>query len=332
MRKKVVIIVGPTASGKTVLSLRIAKIREIEIVSADSRQIYCSMNIGTAKPTKEERAKVIHHCIDIKNPDDFFNAGEYCRISRKIVDEIILRNHLPVVVGGSGLYVRALVDGVFIGNYRNMDVRNKFKQIVTEKGVSAVYQILQEVDPIASKKIHQNDHKRIIRALEVYTLSGVPISSLQKAKTIAADFVPQFWGRVLPTFCLSTYALSTQLRSTAELLFLCLSSIQKNVYGCCQLGYFVLNNVPEDIIIDTEIYMGQHIPKSGGFPPFYVRQLSSKVLADVFCSFPYDLQITDDGIISPCISYQAGFGQACSELQYLLAAFGDVLQIHHFIT
>jgi tRNA dimethylallyltransferase len=192
--KCVLIIVGPTASGKTDLSLRIAVRTRGEIVSADSRQIFTFMDIGTAKPTPAEMAIVRHHMINIRNPDELFNAGMYGLLGRKIVGEIHQRNYLPIVVGGSGLYIQSLVEGIFTGDYRDRKIREKLCKQADEQGLSGLYEQLQRIDPEAVQRIHANDRKRIIRALEVYTLSGEPISHIQKNKTRSADFKAEYWG------------------------------------------------------------------------------------------------------------------------------------------
>jgi tRNA dimethylallyltransferase len=192
--KRVLFIIGPTASGKTRLSLQLTKKCKAEIVSADSRQVYRYMDIGTDKPAASERKKVPHHCIDIRDPDDYFSAGEYGKLAREIISEIFSRSRLSIVVGGSGLYIRALADGVFAGNYRDASVREKLKRRATEEGLEALYRRLSEIDPDAVKKIHPNDKRRIIRALEVYEISGQPISRIQATKTEPADFLPVFWG------------------------------------------------------------------------------------------------------------------------------------------
>jgi len=194
VQDNVIVIIGPTASGKTEISINLALKEDAEIVSADSRQIYKYMDIGTAKPTQEELHTVTHHCINIKDPDEFFNAGMYGKLSRKIVKEILERKKLPVVVGGSGLYVRALTDGIFEGAYRNAAIRKKLKSQLNEKGHHELFTRLAEVDPKTAEKIHPHDSKRIIRALEVYELSGEPISSLQIRSTKKADFTPHFFG------------------------------------------------------------------------------------------------------------------------------------------
>ncbi len=152
------------------------------------------MDIGTAKPSLQQQREIIHHCIDIKNPDEFFSAGEYGQLARKIIHDIFTRENFPIVVGGSGLYIRALVNGLFIGNYRDSALRNRLKIEAEKKGISNLYEKLSKVDPAAAQRIHPNDRKRIIRALEVYELSGKPISTIQKEKTKPADFVPIFWG------------------------------------------------------------------------------------------------------------------------------------------
>lgn len=193
-KSKVLLIVGPTASGKTRLSLQIARRCGGEIVSADSRQVYRYMDIGTAKPTPQELAFVPHHCIDIKDPDAFFSAGEYGRMARRIIDDILARGHTPIVVGGSGLYLRALVDGVFAGNYRDTALRNKLNEQAREEGLAFLYHRLCAVDPESCRKIHPNDQKRIVRALEVYEISGEPISRIQAKQTEPAGFDACFWG------------------------------------------------------------------------------------------------------------------------------------------
>jgi tRNA dimethylallyltransferase len=192
--KRVLFVVGPTASGKSQLALEIARLACGELVSADSRQIYRFMNIGTAKSGPDDREAIPHHLIDIITPDSVFSAGEYGRRARLAVEEIFSRNRLPVVAGGSGLYVRALADGLFDGHYRDESVRNGLRQRLNAEGMEALHRRLAEADPDAARKIHPNDGKRILRALEVITLSGKPITSIQKEETRPPGFQPRLYG------------------------------------------------------------------------------------------------------------------------------------------
>ena len=194
----VLIIVGPTASGKSRLALCIAGMCQAEIVSADSRQIYKYMTIGTDKPSIEIQKQVPHHCIDIAEPTVYFSAGEYAKMARPIVADILSRKKLPIVVGGSGLYIQCLVDGVFEENHRDPDIRDRLKKMAKSEGLKVLYQRLCAVDPEAAQRIHANDEKRIIRALEVYELTGKPISQIQKESTKPANFHPAFWGLQWP--------------------------------------------------------------------------------------------------------------------------------------
>jgi tRNA dimethylallyltransferase len=190
----VLIIVGPTASGKSALAMRIAIRAKGEIVSADSRQIFRHLDIGTAKPTPSEMRLVPHHMIDIKDPDASYNAGLYSIMGRNIIQDVLARGRLPIVVGGSGLYIQALTDGVFTGNFQDSSIRENLNREADEKGLEELYLRLQEADPRAASIIHANDRKRIIRALEVHVLSGKPISQMQQEETRSAGFKPVYWG------------------------------------------------------------------------------------------------------------------------------------------
>jgi len=189
-RKNVVVLAGPTASGKTELSLALADKIPIEIVSADSRQVYRYMDIGTAKPEEKDLREVPHHCIDILDPDEYFSAGEYQGVARAVVQDIIKRGKTPVVAGGSGLYITALIDGVFNGDYKDTILRRKLKQRAETEGLDALYAELKKNDPVYAEKIHCNDLKRIIRALEVFSVSGKPISDLHDNCTEKSPFFP----------------------------------------------------------------------------------------------------------------------------------------------
>lgn len=195
---RLLVLVGPTASGKTAVSLRLAARLNGEIVSADSRQVYRGMDIGTAKPCPGEISGIPHHCLDILDPGEPFSAGDFARIARKKVDSIIERNRVPIIVGGSGLYIQAFVDGFFQGSYRDMEMREKLKQEANERGTGHLYARLQSRDPLAAQKIHPHDQKRIIRALEVFSTAGKPISSVQKEETLPGSYLPQFYGLRFP--------------------------------------------------------------------------------------------------------------------------------------
>ncbi len=193
-KNDVIIIVGPTAVGKTSLSLHIAGQLDSEIVSADSRQIYKLMDIGTAKPTIEEQCLILHHFIDIKFPNEYYSAGQYAREARTTIQSIREKDRLPIVVGGSGLYIRALVDGFFTGEIADEAVKKKLIQEEDEKGLTFLYQKLIRVDPVLAQKLHPNDSQRIKRALEVWEVSGKPLSQFQKKPNNLANFNPVYLG------------------------------------------------------------------------------------------------------------------------------------------
>ena len=138
MHKRVILIVGPTASGKTALSLLLAPLCGGEVVSADSRQIYRFMDIGTAKPTSAERRSVPHHLIDLIDPDTSFSAGQYGIMARNVVESIINRGAIPIIVGGSGLYIRALIDGFFGGSYRDHSIRRQLQKETEVRGLEGL--------------------------------------------------------------------------------------------------------------------------------------------------------------------------------------------------
>jgi tRNA dimethylallyltransferase len=177
---KVPVIVGPTGVGKTQVSLRLADILNGEIVSSDSRQVYKYMDIGTAKPTKEEMKRVAHHLIDIVYPDEKFTAADYGKKAREVIKEIIKRKKQPIVVGGSGLYLKALIKGFFRGPKGDEKLRERLKEDESKFGLDHLFEKLKKVDPKAALRIHPHDSVRIIRALEVYELTGKPITSLQE--------------------------------------------------------------------------------------------------------------------------------------------------------
>jgi tRNA dimethylallyltransferase len=162
-----VILLGPTASGKTALSLWLAQRLKGEIVSCDSVAVYQEFEIGTAKPSAEERRLVPHHLIDIAPPDGLLTAGDYARMAREALSEISARGKLPIVVGGTGLYLKALLEGLFAGPPRSEDLRARLRQRVETRGAEYLHRILKRLDPRAAASIHANDVPKVIRAIEV---------------------------------------------------------------------------------------------------------------------------------------------------------------------
>lgn len=179
----VVIIAGPTAVGKTAIALRLAERMQGEIIGADSRQIYRAMNIGTAKPTPEEQIRVPHHLIDICQPDEVYSAADFARDASARIHAMADRGMLPLVVGGTGLYIHALLYGMFEGPGKDEEFRAGMRVLADIHGKVFLHQELRRVDPPAAKRLHPNDTLRIIRALEVFHLTGVPISEHQELYT-----------------------------------------------------------------------------------------------------------------------------------------------------
>jgi tRNA dimethylallyltransferase len=173
-----VVVLGPTASGKTALALSIARRFDAEIVNCDSVAMYLDFEIGTAKPTAAERAEVPHHLLDFVNPTASVTAGEYARQARQAVHEITARGHLPIVSGGTGLYLRALLEGLFAGPERSEELRKSLRQRAARTGHERLHRILRRFDPAAAARIHANDVPKVIRALEVRLASRRPMTEL----------------------------------------------------------------------------------------------------------------------------------------------------------
>jgi tRNA dimethylallyltransferase len=174
-----VVITGPTAVGKTDISIGVAKQLDGEIVSCDSMQVYKYMDIGTAKPGVIERKTVPHHLIDVVTPDEDFNVARFQELAKAAISDIASRGRIPVLVGGTGLYIKAITDGfLFPWEGASPEIRESLEKQAVQEGQDALYARLEEVDPQAAKKIHHNDTRRIIRALEVYITTGRPISEL----------------------------------------------------------------------------------------------------------------------------------------------------------
>lgn len=177
---KIVVITGPTAVGKSAVALELAETIGAEIVNADSQQVYRYLDIGTDKPSAAERSRVLHHLIDVVDPDEEFNAARYCELAGQSIDDIQCRGRSVIVCGGTGLYIKALTTGLFVGPPQNMKVREAFRSDIEAHGLDALYERLGKLDPAALSWIHPHDRLRIIRALEVYELTGKPISEWQR--------------------------------------------------------------------------------------------------------------------------------------------------------
>jgi tRNA dimethylallyltransferase len=197
---KVIAIVGPTAVGKTALSLEIAEKFSAEIINADAMQIYKGMDIGTAKLPLSQRRGIVHHQIDVLDPSEEANVSQYQKQSREIINDLLSKNVQPVLVGGSGLYVNSVLEDLeFPGT--NLEVRAKYEEILDEKGVEALFQMLKEIDPKAAENILPNNARKIVRALEVNEITGKafnaklpepsPIFSVRIALDMPRDLLDQ---------------------------------------------------------------------------------------------------------------------------------------------
>jgi tRNA dimethylallyltransferase len=186
-KPKVIVICGATGIGKTVVGIGLAEKLGGEIVSADSMQIYRYMDIGTAKPTAAELARAAHHMIDIVDPDDDYDADRFSKQARERIAEIVGRGRIPLVVGGTGLYIKALLHGLFQAKPVDPQIRKRLKQQAEENGSHVLYQRLQAMDPVTAGRLHPKDAYRIVRALETIESSGTPISELHQAHGFEED-------------------------------------------------------------------------------------------------------------------------------------------------
>ena len=175
MERRIIVIVGPTCSGKTSLGILLAEKLSSEIISADSRQIYKYLNIGTAKPSEEDLKNVKHHFIDLLEPDKGYNVSKFEHDSLKICKQLLNKNKIPIVVGGSGLYIKALIDGIVDSVETNSEYREHLLSLREKYGNEFLHNELKKVDKVSAEKIHPNFWKRVMRALEVYHLTGKPV-------------------------------------------------------------------------------------------------------------------------------------------------------------
>ncbi|MGN1031791.1 MAG: tRNA (adenosine(37)-N6)-dimethylallyltransferase MiaA [Butyricicoccaceae bacterium] len=181
MKQQLICIAGPTASGKTALSVALAQQLHTEIISADSMQLYRGMDIGTAKPDLAERGGVVHHMFDVAEAGESFSVARYQQMADACAQDILGRGMIPIVCGGTGLYMDALIDGsTFSGDETNTAIREKYHRMAQEQGVHQVHECLRAVDPAAAERIHENNLKRVIRALEVYEQTGMTLDELNR--------------------------------------------------------------------------------------------------------------------------------------------------------
>ncbi|MCR4336843.1 MAG: tRNA (adenosine(37)-N6)-dimethylallyltransferase MiaA [Candidatus Omnitrophica bacterium] len=182
-REKIVFIVGPTAVGKSKVALEVASFLPAEIVSCDSMQVYRGLNVASNKPSPEEFKRIPHHLIDIVSVEEEFDVARYNSLALEAIFQIHSRRKLPLVVGGSGMYMQILLDGIFQGPGKDEELRRDLKSRAQQQGVESLYQELEKLDPVAASKIHPQDTRRMVRALEVCYLTKQPISEMQKNRS-----------------------------------------------------------------------------------------------------------------------------------------------------
>ena len=191
----IICIAGPTASGKTALAVELAKELDGEVVSCDSMQVYKRMDIGTAKPTKEEMQGIVHHMIDVAEPEEDFSVSRYCEMASPIVDDILARGKTAVIAGGTGLYMDSLIRGNAFAPFPSTGVREKLEAQADSEGMEAMLKWLQSIDPEAAGRLHLSDRKRILRALEVYLETGETITEHnRKTQAIPPRYSPLWLG------------------------------------------------------------------------------------------------------------------------------------------
>ena len=192
---KIICIAGPTASGKTALSIALAEMLNGEVVSCDSMQIYKGMDIGTAKPTLAERKNIPHHMLDVAEPWEDFSVSRYCETATPIIEDILARGKTAIIAGGTGLYMDALIRGNAFAPYPSTGRREELEALADRKGIEAVLCKLREVDPDSAARLHPSDRKRIIRAMEVYLETGETITAHnEKTKAIPPKFTPVWFA------------------------------------------------------------------------------------------------------------------------------------------
>ena len=191
----IICIAGPTASGKTALAVELAKEYNGEVVSCDSMQVYKRMDIGTAKPTPEEMQGIVHHMIDVAEPDEDFSVSRYCEMAAPIVDDILSRGKIAIIAGGTGLYMDSLIRGNDFAPFPSTGVREQLEQQADAEGMEAMLSRLQSIDPEAAARLHLSDRKRILRALEVYLETGETITAHnRRTQAVPPRYTPLWLG------------------------------------------------------------------------------------------------------------------------------------------
>jgi tRNA dimethylallyltransferase len=178
----VIAVVGPTGSGKSALAVEVARAFDGEILSCDALQVYRGLDIGTSKPTAAERGGIPHHLLDVVPPDEEFSAAQYVALAAPVIFDIAARGRLPVIVGGTGLYLRALRSGLFQGPGRSTAIRERLSRIADRRGSGGLHRILSRWDPASAARIHPNDRVRLVRGIEVFLASGRPMSELMRER------------------------------------------------------------------------------------------------------------------------------------------------------
>ena len=192
---RIICIAGPTASGKTALAVELAKELNGEVVSCDSMQVYRRMDIGIAKPTKEEMQGIVHHMIDVAEPDEDFSVSRYCEMASPIVDDILARGKTAIIAGGTGLYMDSLIRGNAFAPFPATGVRERLEEQADAEGMQAMLRRLQSVDPDSAARLHLSDRKRILRALEVWLETGETITEHnRKTQAIPPRYTPLWLG------------------------------------------------------------------------------------------------------------------------------------------
>lgn len=180
-KPKLIVVLGPTAVGKSSTALRLAETLDGEIINADSQQVYRQLNIGTGKPSPADRGRIRHHLVDVVNVDEDFNAALFRRLAAEAVAQVQGRGKAAIVCGGTGLYLKALTRGLFEGPGSDASIRRQLDAEIAARGLADIYRELESIDPGVGSVIHPNDRQRIVRALEVYRLTGKPLSAWQRA-------------------------------------------------------------------------------------------------------------------------------------------------------